>query len=396
MSNLTFENYNLPSEDEVEITTLGKRADSGESIVIHLGHDKWCIVDSCETDNGEVLPLLFSQERGVNFDNVVFVVCSHWHTDHIRGLSKIVGACKNAKFIMSKAGKKEDFLRYVVYKTATSRKGSKYSELKDCLSCIALREKERKSTFKAYAFMDKVLHDDNNVSICSLSPSDAILDAFDQVLLDNDKDGSEISDNSIDENLYSIALIVKGNFPPILVGGDLQIAFKRKSTDFTECDVEYCVKHKDYGWCNVVKNSSTMKDNIGYIKIPHHSSITSFCAKMWNERMGEKVIGVSTMFINNKGVFLPQKKMLEIYFDKCAELYVTFDKPYSYRDRKGGRAKIDDVLSPQNGKIVVLPEKIGAVSSRWNSTEKKWKTSLFGSATRVNKKFIDNYKNQEN
>ena len=48
-----------PSEDEVEITLLGPGY--GESIVVHIGHGRWIVVDSCINDAGEPQALEYLQ-----------------------------------------------------------------------------------------------------------------------------------------------------------------------------------------------------------------------------------------------------------------------------------------------------------------------------------------------
>ena len=78
-----------PGSHEIEVSVFGPGF--GESIVVHLGSGRWMIVDSClARSTKEPAALDYLQEIGVDVSaNVRFVVSTHWHDDHIRGLAKV-------------------------------------------------------------------------------------------------------------------------------------------------------------------------------------------------------------------------------------------------------------------------------------------------------------------
>jgi glyoxylase-like metal-dependent hydrolase (beta-lactamase superfamily II) len=99
-----------PSLDEIEVSVFGPGY--GESIVIHLGGNKWIIVDSCiDPISKEPIPLSYLHQIGVKpIEAVKQVIATHWHDDHIRGLSKIIRECKSAEFVCSAALRSNEFL----------------------------------------------------------------------------------------------------------------------------------------------------------------------------------------------------------------------------------------------------------------------------------------------
>jgi glyoxylase-like metal-dependent hydrolase (beta-lactamase superfamily II) len=88
-----------PARDELEISVLGPGF--GEAILIHAGDNLWIAVDSCVDRDGNCATLQYLQAIGVNPHQVKHIVATHWHADHIRGLSDLVLACDDAEFYCS-------------------------------------------------------------------------------------------------------------------------------------------------------------------------------------------------------------------------------------------------------------------------------------------------------
>ena len=85
-----------PSRDEIEISIFGPGI--GEAIVIHVGDNEWLIVDSC-IDRISRTPIATKYLRDLNVSlssSVRLFVVTHWHDDHIRGASAILGECESA------------------------------------------------------------------------------------------------------------------------------------------------------------------------------------------------------------------------------------------------------------------------------------------------------------
>lgn len=107
------EELTAPGLNEAEVTLIGGTAGFGETIIIHIGNGIWTVVDSCTNPmTGECVALEYLRELKVTVeDQLRYVVCTHWHEDHIMGLSKLIDACSNKTvFAISCADDREKFI----------------------------------------------------------------------------------------------------------------------------------------------------------------------------------------------------------------------------------------------------------------------------------------------
>src|SRR3989339_631959 len=85
-----------PDSDQFELTLFGPGY--GECAVVHVGANRWIVVDSClDTTTRNPAVLEYFNAIGISAQEAVrLIVISHWHDDHVRGLSDIVSSCPNA------------------------------------------------------------------------------------------------------------------------------------------------------------------------------------------------------------------------------------------------------------------------------------------------------------
>lgn len=104
-----------PNENEVEITLIGTGGGYGECIIVKLGISDWFIVDSCINPNTkEPLAIEYLKSINVNYSNdVKQIICTHWHDDHIRGLSTILELCPNAEFAPTRVNDIQKFYQLI-------------------------------------------------------------------------------------------------------------------------------------------------------------------------------------------------------------------------------------------------------------------------------------------
>lgn len=370
--------------DELEVTTIGAGSQAGESIVIHLGDGKWAIIDSCKSSHGIVLPLQHLISLGVNLDNVDKIVCTHWHQDHIGGLTQVIKECKNAEFYFPLVGQGNNYLR-LLYKGDEAQ--SKSSVWHEFIECLQTSEK-----MQYFSGSDKLIYDScTGIQLFTLSPSDAMVDKMLKIMAQYNSDNadySKINDNILPPNMGCSALLLVTPDGNILLGADLE-ANRDSNADVESC-VGKCEACSDFGWCNVHLHSNTFrKRSFSYFKLPHHASKTGYCDAVWSEHRGEEVISVSTVFINNAGVKLPQKNMLEKYRSLCNSMYLTSRGPRA-KDRGNGKSMLESANVPQIKSVAVLKEEQGIVCSRKKKGE-PWRTYLLGSAIEVDDSFVNQY-----
>lgn len=373
-----------PQADELEVTTIGVGGFEGEAIVVHLGNGKWAVIDSCKSQEGENLPLLYLESLEVPFDDVVLVVCTHWHTDHINGLSEVLSNCKNADFFFPVVGQKNNLLNYLIKGNTAQGKSSVWNEF---VRCITTAEKSRTE----YAIADRVLYDDGKVAIMALSPSDKMLDEMEQILLQFDADNGDLSainETMIKPNMCCTALLLYTNETCLILGADLEA--NRNGNESKLSCIGSCAQRWEKGWCNVVNRSKPLRTRkASYFKLPHHSSETGYCQEIWTNYMQNDPVSVSTVFVNNAGVKLPRKDMLTLYRSLSSEMYLTSQGPKK-KDKKVGKSKLDENKSEKLKSIAVMQEEKGIICSR-KKPGQQWETHLLGTALTVNESFIKQY-----
>lgn len=102
-----------PKASELELSLFGPGV--GECLVIHLGSGEWMIVDSCLGEQRDKpIALEYLELLGVDVSSQVKVVLvTHWHDDHIRGVSDIVREASLARFACSAAVNSEAFFSLI-------------------------------------------------------------------------------------------------------------------------------------------------------------------------------------------------------------------------------------------------------------------------------------------
>src|SRR5690606_6926504 len=150
----------------------------------------------------------------VDFSNVILIVCTHWHNDHIKGLSKILLLCPNCEFCFSAVNDLDKFLLLCELDYAKTLKGSKSStnEFAKCLEIINIRGNY---FIRAQSNLLIKSFNENNCKfeLFALSPSPKTLHDFDgeisQLITEFGKRNTAIINKS--PNDKSVALLLKFN-----------------------------------------------------------------------------------------------------------------------------------------------------------------------------------------
>ena len=174
------EKLDTPALNEAEVTLIGGTTGFGETIIIHIGNGIWAVVDSCTNPiNGECVALSYLKEIGVRVDEQLFyVVCTHWHEDHILGLSKLIDACSNKTVLaLSCADDREKFIYEMMEKCNYTGKSSKLTELRDTIN----KANEKGIKIKRVE-QDKMIFNKNGTECFALSPSSTEIEKFNKEL----------------------------------------------------------------------------------------------------------------------------------------------------------------------------------------------------------------------
>lgn len=263
--------YAKPSSQEIEISIFGPGY--GESLVLHLTDNNWIVVDSCiDLKSKQSIPLNYLKQLGVSIENEVkVIIVSHWHDDHIRGVSELYKEAKNSKIVISSALLKREFLTYIYAMAENSMmQNSGVEEMYNLVKDSIERTKRSGQNNIKYAFNDKLIWSshDNQIQLSTLSPSDQ---EFQNSLIElsklvDDLQGTKRRAIVQSPNNVSIVLWVRIGNDSILLGSDME-----KSND------ENC------GW-RAISNCQVINNYVAsFYKVAHHGSETGYDPEIWNK-----------------------------------------------------------------------------------------------------------------
>lgn len=347
-------NYTIPSNMSLEVSLFGPG--TGESVCVHIGHGKWMIIDSClnpETKEPAALEYLFN--LGVEpIDSVTLIVISHWHSDHIKGLSQIVDVCKNAKIVWSDALKHEEYYRFFNALTNSPLPTSFQSEAHEISKVIKICV-ERKNNKNNLNFIlgtaDKRIFNENGFQVWCLSPSDAAsVQSKIDIGLELTRQKKRRRRVPMTENLNSIAILVISPSGNVLLGADLEVSPN---------------SHGTTGWDAVLNSSGRPLDKAKFVKIPHHGSKTGHHDKVWETMVESNSISMVTEYTSSS---LPLPTDIMRMKEQTNSLYRT-----SLKKRKPHKREktIERFIESTTTSRFVYEKKLGHIQLRSNSNEYK-------------------------
>lgn len=287
----------------------------GESNLIRLSNEDWMIVDSCTNDDKKPAALNYLVDNGFDPSECVkVIVISHFHNDHIKGLSEIIELCKSSTVWLSSALNTAEFKSYI---TAISEPDDKFSgtrEMSKVMSHFGMLHRQGRLK---YALADRCIYrNQDGVEVISLSPCDQDVTEsnvnFDNLRkITNNVPGNANSAPLINPNNYSVVLRI---FNPkvqheLLLGADLEV-------------------RKGAGWeavCDCVLSPKPNK--ISLFKLPHHGSETGYHERTWLELISQSPQCILTTY-NSSG--LPREDMLKKYGERAKKIFCT-SKPAHFR-----------------------------------------------------------------
>ena len=272
-----------PGKDEFELTLLGPGY--GESIVIHVGGGVWVLVDSCVDGGGVPRALRYLEGIGVDpADTVDLIVATHWHDDHIRGITKLVEVCKKATFCCASVLLRKEFLTVVgaLESRPPSVLGSGLKEIHDVTSRLV-----RTASKPTLALANRRIFRKGACEIWSLSPNDT---AFQTSLrsiggLVPVEGQARLRIPDLSPNEVAVALWVRVDDVTVLLGSDLE---KR-------------------GWIEIVKSAERPTGKSSAFKIPHHGSKSAHAPEVWGAHAGSRSLHGTHTLAQRRSRFAKQE-----------------------------------------------------------------------------------------
>ena len=362
-----------PNSDQIELTIFGPGY--GECVVVHLGEDQWIVVDSCvDTATGNPVALDYFEAIGVSPQKAVkLIVISHWHDDHVRGLSEIVSSCPKASVCTSAALTQKEFLSHVLnYQnilTKTTPSGVKEIEKILKIFTVSSSPPITKAFANRTVLTLPAKGTANSCVVTTLSPSDKEYDDFLKgivALMPSDKK-TKMRSPSLKPNNVAVAIWIETGDVKMLLGSDLEEKGDPSS-----------------GWSAIVQSKERPRGSASIFKIPHHGSVTGHHAQVWSDMLINLPTAILSPFYN-AGEMLPKERDVTRILALAPESYITtwHLTPKSKRKRV---PSVERSIRETIGKMRAVQPPMGWVRLRngGQSSPHSWTVELSATGSHLN------------
>lgn len=321
----------------------------GESILIHFHNEKWVVIDSfIDSTSGKQIALQYFEDNGLNPDNIVGIICTHWDNDHVAGITQVIETVNSTipVCIPSLLSDKR-IMEYISF-----LKGEQNNQTGEFLKILDLYTEDKcllKHVMVDRELLGKELNDPS-IHIRALSPSDKQFEKFINCIV-LPKAGESGYKSLPSENKLSIVTFVNSCVDNMIFGGDLE-------------------NSNQDGWDAIC--DSYYEDKCHVFKIPHHGSENAYNDNVWNTVV-DKPISLITRFNRS---YLPTDEMVNRIKEQSQSVYIIGNKPTKDRQTMNEIKKYDKSSSVHS--IVMMDAKCGYVKLTKGSEEESWRVEPFG------------------
>lgn len=332
-----------PAAHQLEISVFGPGV--GECIVAHLGDGDWIVIDSCiDRQSGRPIAMKYLRALGVDIASQVrLVVATHWHDDHIRGLSELFDAATIAKFVNSAAYSFRELLRVVVLGTKTAPQSSATTEFQGIVRVLEQRRsngERREAVGPIQAMANRKLltlsGDSRSVKadVVALSPSDGVFNLAEAELRNalTAIEGRRRPPRQ-GPNQLCVVLWLKVGVLDVLLGADLEH-----------------VSGTTEGWRAIIGSGERPSGRAGFFKVPHHGSENADCPECWTDLLSNEPIAIVTPYAPS---LLPKPADVARMCKRTPLVYLTSD-PSRY-----GVPRRDNAVEKTLREVVITRRSLG-------------------------------------
>jgi len=332
------------------------------------------VVDSClDPRTRRPAALQYLETLGVDPKTAIkIIVVTHWHNDHMLGVSQIFDAANSAMFFCSGALQTREFAELVAAYDRDPVGELDLLEFAEILKILRSRRRDDRpvSIGPAWAIEGRVIFQRAASADCSaaevraLSPSDGAKTLahreFGKFLPKYRE--TKLTPVSISPNNVAVVLWVEFGVVRLLLGSDLE-----ESSQST------------LGWQAILNASVRPSMPAQLFKVPHHGSQNAHCEALWRTMLSDSPLAILTTFLRGTKP-LPSEADVARLKAKTSNLYSTAQpggwKPRNYTptvERMLGR------------KLRSMTGSLGHIRIRCRSSEslESSSISLFSGATRL-------------
>ena len=301
-----------PNNCEIEVTVFGPGY--GECILIHVGSDKWVVMDSCMGNDKEPVALTYLKKIGRDpADCVRSVIATHWHDDHVQGIAKVLEFSKCANFVISTALENDDFVAFLIAHESHPPQNFSMGG-SEILKSLSIADSENRDI--KFAHENTIIEEwdigslahKQNVEIRALSPAHGMVRDFlcrvgeDLNALPGTRK-KRITDRK--KNDISIASLLTVGKDSVLLGADLEVR-----------------KKFNCGWSAILKLQQNKSLRSFLYKVAHHGSKSGHHDEVWTKLLLENPISVATPW-HRGGRTLPTEEDIARLKELTSNAYVT-------------------------------------------------------------------------
>ncbi len=326
-------------------------------MVLHTGGGNWTIVDSCIDRDGDPRPLGYLRSIGVDPSQAVeLIVATHWHDDHIRGMSRLLKVCERAVFCCSAALCTREFLAVVGVwgRRHVTPDGSGVREIHDVLTNLRTRGKQ-----PTFALANRLIHSRNGCRTWSLSPGDADYRKFLTSVVSLYPDAGETKTRipSMSPNDVAVVVWIDADDTSILLGSDAEKAV----------------------WLEILQSRQT-GGRASIFKIPHHGSADAHEERVWGQMLDNSPVSVLTPW-RRGGRVLPTRHDVQRILKRTDNAFTTSRAELTGESGKRRDRTVDRTVRESKVTLRRQPLVTGMVQSRREiGTGSEWKVEMFGPA----------------
>lgn len=360
-------NYKEPPEaSQIEVTLIGPGF--GESVLIHLGKNYWIIVDSCIDNKKGKSPAAISYLESLGIDPgiaVKLIVATHWHDDHIRGLSEIVKKCPAADFCCSIAFTKEEFINFLAVQNNNNAiaSGSGAKELFNVFNLRKGKRGNKKAVANRCLMNFNSVEEDYKCEVWSLSPSDEEIDVSLQSLTDQFPNILRPKKRAVSTkpNNASVVLLVKVNETSILLGGDMENISGNR------------------GWAAILESEDKPQEKASVFKVPHHGSQNAHNDEVWKSMLTRSPFAILSTYNRTP---LPTENDRDRICELTNDAYITSNMRPKVAPKRS--SMVEKMIKETGTKITLSEPPTGIIQLRKKAGD-GWGINLINRACHLSK-----------
>jgi beta-lactamase superfamily II metal-dependent hydrolase len=356
-----------PALDQVEVSIFGPG--KGESIVVHLGDNRWIVVDSCvDQRTKRIAALSYLEGIGVDASEaVLLVVATHAHDDHFAGIAEVLRTCETATFVCSEALTRDEFFA-LTRADAQSQAGlrvrafSEYQKIFEIIKSRSSPGPDFRPLKRAIELRPLLSIDNNTVRVMALSPSDeAVTRSLTALSSAFPSPGSPRKLINIDPNELAVALWIEVPDKAILLGADLL-------TGPAGC-----------GWLAVLR-AFVPDARATVFKVSHHGSDTGHHDDIWTKLLDPSPIALLAPFRAGKKP-LPSSEDRARILSFTSEAFITASPRRPAASRATRKETV--ALGPLARNVRDVWGNVGQVRARSHIGDVRWDVEISAPGQRL-------------